>query len=1114
MSLNILGGGQSQQQTDESNARAIAAKINAGAPVSPTDVRWLYSKGYGGMVQGSSPYTGMKASPYTSMVGMSFVRPPSPTPPPARSPVAPAPQDFWTRQGYPEYRGAYAEPTVPTGWTVESVTRTSTGAPEVHLKLTNIGSALASGQTLPKEVMDAYQAGIQYDVDVAKSKRDWAQLGYAKYGGQYTAPDVPTGFKISGITEGESGLSIQYEPSNILGYMSLAKSGAVKAPNVLDYIKASNRPIILRAIESSVSGGVSAPKLGVLEAIKTANFASSERFWTGQGYPEYAGKYSALVIQPGFKIGKVTEDKAGLGIEYEPANVLGYMKLAKMGLIQKPSATSVSAEDYFEEMRLKGRPVVAYGSKESPLETPYLIDPTADMPVGLKGAYKEWLSSKIFWGGTDKESGHYFPEYAGKYAPLGAEAMAAIGEGWKIEKITEGSEGLAIAWKQPPKSVTQQISEFTVPSLNLRSFFTTPAQQNLEQKSPLFSEFTGATHKVKPLAPLEMFTVPVESAVLGGAHFIAKALGRDNPYFAAQPPISPFGALVGSAITMKPSVGELGSIEPYEVGFRGVGDLLTLGPTAELAVNLAKRGASKLSARIEVWRYGAEGSEKWMESIRAGTIVNPETGMTTYTGFAAKQASKLSPGIVSLPFGTTKSLSHILSGVSEETAMGAMDFSMDLTMTPHASAFSISKLANPAYVRPSLPIYQMIGGSLVNVSEMVTSWGDPNAKFKMFPETKAAIGRTSIQSDFEQLGFKDVITPKETPFTGFKDLPVGYSGSAPQHLYMKASNVVSEVKSMFADTRSAYRLELVLNKPSTSFMETSVQGISAGLSLPSARLVGAKATSFAYTGALLPLLGSYTATATEKEYVKAQNEMYGKGGYTAPSRITINTRLSSTFAFPTSTGEFPVIPDISMSRQSARLETKHVDMEEYLGLSTKLFQAQAGSHDIPTPQILMTPQVSRLKYRESTVQMPNIFEGLSEREDLMPFAIAGIAAVPISASVVGLKSISLTNQATMMKSSFASPFGYTPTDIFGTIPGIPAIFPKLPGSGLGGGGRSGYGKWFKMTRPILEPKQVWRQFWGMPKLSVSRIGKKGKRNKVTVTRVGSRKTRSKRSKKK
>lgn len=290
-------------------------------------------------------------------------------------------------------------------------------------------------------------------------------------------------------------------------------------------------------------------------------------------------------------------------------------------------------------------------------------------------------------------------------------------------------------------------------------------------------------------------------------------------------------------------------------------------------------------------------------------------------------------------------------------------------------------------------------------------------------------------------------------------MPVGYSGSPTQHLYMKASNVLSEVKNMLSDTGSAYKMELILNKPSASFMETTVQGISAGMSLPSAKLVGAKAIS---ESVVLPLLGSYRGTVAEKAYVQAQNEMYGK--IEAPTRIAIDTKLSSVFAFPTSVGAFPIIPDISMSRQGARLDTKQADVEEYVNVATKLFQSQAGESAYKTPT-LQVQQLVRLKPGEGTTYIPKITDiGVQEREDLglIPFATSGVVSVPIAAQVFLVK-----------QASIITPVLDFPTPSTTVI--VPPSFGRL--SIGGGGGRSGgfgfkrFGGVFRKW-PVRLPKDV------------------------------------------
>ncbi len=275
MPFNLIDSGQTQQQTDENKARAIAAKMNAGQPVSPTDVRWLYGKGYGGMAQ-SSPYTSNKASPYTSMSGANFVQPaptPSPTPNPTPSPVKGDLKpwdttDIKAKQLNDYYANKYALPTTPVGWGISSFKETSTGL-NIEYRLTDIEAAFKAG-TLPADTEQAYRKS---KADEAANTQKWAALGYGGYGGKYVAPDVPSGFKIGNITEGASGLSIQYEPTNILGYMTLSKEGIVKPQkaNVLDYIRASKEPMVLRAIRASGEGLVTPTKVSVLDYIKEAN---------------------------------------------------------------------------------------------------------------------------------------------------------------------------------------------------------------------------------------------------------------------------------------------------------------------------------------------------------------------------------------------------------------------------------------------------------------------------------------------------------------------------------------------------------------------------------------------------------------------------------------------------------------------------------------------------------------------------------------------------------------------------------------------------------------------------------------------------------------------------
>jgi hypothetical protein len=234
------------------------------------------------------------------------------------------------------------------------------------------------------------------------------------------------------------------------------------------------------------------------------------------------------------------------------------------------------------------------------------------------------------------------------------------------------------------------------------------------------------------------------------------------------------------------------------------------------------------------------------------------------------------------------------------------------------------------------------------------------------------------------------------------------------------------------------------------------------MNIPSTQLVGTKAIS---ESVLLPLLGSYRGTVAEKEYVQAQNELYGKNE--APSRITVNTKLSSEFAFPTSVGAFPVIPEVSMSRQGQRLETKQAGVEEYASVATKLFQSQAGESAYKTPT-LQVQQLVRLKPSEGATYMPKIadFLGARERE--------GLGLIPFVTPYVEVASMPITAQTALLKqASIMTPTLDIPTPNRTVI--VPPGFGRLSIGG-GGGRSSGFGfkrfggvfrKW-----PVRLPKDV------------------------------------------
>ena len=1011
----------------------------------------------------------------------------------------------------------YNLPPTPTGYAVSSFEETSAGL-SIQYRLADPLRALEAGTWKPKpRELNAVLAQQYLPVRQAKASAFWGQYGHADWGMLYDIPNVPSGYKIGKVEDVGGKPQVWFTEINPPAY-SPPVGWSVKSSKVVgDQIEYS---LELTDPMKALGAGTWTPKGRELNAYLAGQHGS--KFWTKQGYPDLADKYYAVSIPSGFKISKVEDVGGKLEVQFAGGG--------GAGATTRTAADLVAERASLIYYNVKGLPQFA-GKFEWP-KTPagYEIASVADVGGAPRFTYSLVNAEKALAAGTltGKNLNTYLTSKRNVFGTAlmnavlikephgvnvgGSQIYAVPNEPATIHleagPLTGYSEMGVRGQTRDTKSMDYDpfvktsltgYSEMGISGqtrdtksmdvIGVKPEVTTGILQALQTSRADILRGQGLELPPKTLAEtlaekgvvgeaVGGFISPVENLMLLGGKALRIPIMEQVKYnpTAFGIPVQAASSFFTGALTGKPI--ERASVNaqaqflkehPVYAGASVAGDIFFGWLTGKVVSGVGGKVGGKVSSLYENLRYGKIGSEKFLSSIEKGTIVNPETGVTSYTGFAAKQASRLGTQISSLPFGTEKSLSKILSAIdedtgalvaSDETATAALGFQWDLGLTPKTTMFSISKLADPLYMRPSLPIYQMIGGSLVNISELTKPWTE-SEKFE-FTKPETTIKQTSIQTDFAQLGFKDVITPKEAPFNvqGFKDMPVGYSGSPTQHLYMKASNVFSEVKNILADTGSAYRLELVLNKPSTSFMETSVQGISAGMSLPSARLVGTKAIS---ESVLLPLLGSYRGTAAEKEYVKAQNEMYGKNE--ASSRITINTKLSSEFAFPTSIGAFPVIPEVLMSRQGQRLETKQADVEEYVSVSTKLFQSQAGESAYKTPT-LQIPQLTRLKLREGSTYMPKIADylGAREREGLIPFVISDMASVLVTAQTPSV----VTAQV---------PVTVTRLDI--PTPNLPVIIP--PGFGRlsiggGGGGAGGFGfkrfggvfrKW-----PVRLPKDV------------------------------------------
>ncbi len=369
MPFNLLFNAPSSgQPTDAQRAQAIRAKLAAGAPVSPSDTNWLATHGgnaasrYGP----SPPLSYFDPRSNTWGPGPTATTPETPPSPPSQygrlgSPGQPAQAGtgFWTR---------YAQTQVPAGFALESVTTTPSGGHQMNLRVVDYFAARRSGFLAPEQSSEMYW-GIYdenaYKADVAANTQKWRALGYPEYGSKYVAPDVESGFGIKSVTETPTGLNIEYEATDIYGYIKAGNVGQItlreadiydyiKAGNegkitlqemdIYDYIKAGNEgkiklektpdqiystampaemreadiydyirastsgqiklvaPTTLTPDVKGFAGGISSTAIGTTAAIRL-----STDFYASIGHPEFGGKYMPFDIPAGSAIASLKE---------------------------------------------------------------------------------------------------------------------------------------------------------------------------------------------------------------------------------------------------------------------------------------------------------------------------------------------------------------------------------------------------------------------------------------------------------------------------------------------------------------------------------------------------------------------------------------------------------------------------------------------------------------------------------------------------------------------------------------------------------------------------------------------------------------------------------------
>lgn len=466
------------------------------------------------------------------------------------------------------------------------------------------------------------------------------------------------------------------------------------------------------------------------------------------------------------------------------------------------------------------------------------------------------------------------------------------------------------------------------------------------------------------------------------------------------------------------------------------------------------------------WNRSYKGSGMEMSRIAKGTTVTPE-GQTIYSGYAGKQAARLAPELVDVPGSNPITHVSVTSSGLSSPEIEAADLAFDMgTSTPHASAFLYSKMVDKtlptlamARSLPSeLPLMGLVGDKLVEIPEA------PEIATEM--PTYRASGKEFI---------RDFTNPSETlPFKGF-----GPSGTLTT-VDLTRNALASSVKSL---PTIKELLKSQGGEASLQQLSRSVENVSRFLSSFGTELAAKSGSQLLASGASVLGFSALTSNRTIKSEPASPR----------PYVELVPKKLSSTILFPQVT-------------QNLTISNKNMSYEENKVMPSLAFLTMQEQKS-QTKQTLKTITSSYTAYSLKTFDLSKTEESLSpiSIHDLSSMPISIVAPASISAQTASLKQALSTNTILTTKNAYASTFPSAPS----LTPILPVFkLPNLGGSGMGVAKGGGFGKWFKLTHPVLEPKQVWKQFWNMPKLSVSRLRTRGKRNKVTVTKVGSRKKRS------
>ena len=179
------------------------------------------------------------------------------------------------------------------------------------------------GEALKSSVdagVSRHRASDRASGQIGESHRFYREIGYSQYAGRYAPFEIPEGHEVRGITEGPEGLNItfvdpvaeQQAKSQAMASEMFYKSigfgqyGGKYAPfEVPKGLKVKN-----------ITEGPTGLNIEFYDPEFEASQAASHAFFSSIGYSQFAGKYAPFEVPAGHTVHSITESESGLNITF------------------------------------------------------------------------------------------------------------------------------------------------------------------------------------------------------------------------------------------------------------------------------------------------------------------------------------------------------------------------------------------------------------------------------------------------------------------------------------------------------------------------------------------------------------------------------------------------------------------------------------------------------------------------------------------------------------------------------------------------------------------------------------------------------------------------------